>query len=86
MTDKIACYGVMCPKHQNCQRYEDAETSQEIQWQATCDHGDCKFPGFTPIITPPPMTNKFAGTYEPNIDVNQRNDGHKGIKSRGTLC
>jgi len=81
-----ACYGLMCPKHELCQLYDDAETSDDKLWQATCGHGDGKYPGFLSRVATPPLINKLEGTYTGEVGAPVRNDGHKGIKSRGLPC
>lgn len=81
-----ACYGITCPKHKSCKLYQEAETSEDKLWQATCDDGRGKYPMYVSLIATPPLINKLAGTYTPEPGAPVRNDGHKGIKRRGLPC
>lgn len=45
-TTTPSCFGVMCPKHQDCARYAAIEDPKVTARQATCDHGDGETPMF----------------------------------------
>lgn len=52
MSDEVAvaCFGVLCPKHEKCQKYENVETTTTRLWQTTCDTAhNGTFGGFVPL-------------------------------------
>ena len=45
-----ACYGMGCPRHQECQRYAAVEETSPDHTMATCDElGKRTWPSFHPI-------------------------------------
>lgn len=46
-----ACYGICCPKHSQCARYEAVETTSMDATIATCQGGDGERPLFVQLQT-----------------------------------
>ena len=44
-----ACYGMGCPRHQDCQLYAAVEETSPDHTMATCDDGEGGRPHFQPV-------------------------------------
>ena len=42
--EQVVCFGVACPKHENCKLYKAVDGSTDEPRQATCDNGKLAFP------------------------------------------